>query len=140
MEAMVLISSAHRWMKQGREVFVNAQWETISPAWRDSLLRQHPGGEAQARHLIDEIRTMASSYDDFDTSPEHLSTITARTLMAYGDRDRIDPVEEAVEAYRAIPNASLWVVPGQGHGVGMVEDPEGFLKVSMAFLREDWPS
>ncbi len=136
MEAMVLISSAHRWMQQGREVFKDTRWETISPAWRDSLLRQHPGGEAQARYLVDEIRTMSRSYEDFDTSPEHLSTITARTLMAYGDRDRLDPVEEAVEAYRAIPNAALWVVPGQGHGVGMLQDPEGFLKVVKAFLRE----
>ena len=140
MDSMVLISSAHRWMRQGREVFRDARWDTISPAWRESLLRQHPGGEPQCRYLIDEIRTMAGSYDDFDTSPEHLSLITARTLMAYGDRDRIDPVEEAVEAYRSIPNASLWVVPGQGHGVGMLQDPEGFLKAVMGFLREDWPA
>jgi len=138
-EAMVLISSAHRWMKQGREPFRDIRWETIRPGWRESLLRQHPGGEAQSRALIDEVRAMVDSYEDFDTSPEHLSTITARTLVAYGDRDRLDPVEEAVEAYRAIPNAALWVVPGRGHGVGMLEDPEGFLKVVMAFLREGWP-
>jgi pimeloyl-ACP methyl ester carboxylesterase len=139
-EAMVLISSAHRWMKKGRDAFRDTRWETISPEWRERLLRRHPGGEPQARALIDELRCMTDNYDDFDTSPEHLSTITARTLMAYGDRDRIDPVEEAVEAYRAIPDASLWVVPGHGHGVGMSDDPDGFLRVVRPFLREGWPA
>ena len=32
-----------------------------------------------------------------------LSTVTTRTLVAFGDRDDINPVELAVEMYRALP-------------------------------------
>jgi pimeloyl-ACP methyl ester carboxylesterase len=32
----------------------------------------------------------------------------------FGDRDG-HPVEVAVELYRALPHAQLWIVPGQAH-------------------------
>ena len=44
-----------------------------------------------------------------------LSTVTTRTLVAFGDRDDINPVELAVEMYRALPNAELWVMPSTFH-------------------------
>jgi pimeloyl-ACP methyl ester carboxylesterase len=35
--------------------------------------------------------------------------------VVHGDRDELYPVELAVELHRAIPRASLWVVPRAGH-------------------------
>lgn len=48
-------------------------------------------------------------------TPEELSRIQARTLLVVGDRDTLVPLELALEMYRAIPNAALWVVPREGH-------------------------
>jgi pimeloyl-ACP methyl ester carboxylesterase len=45
-----------------------------------------------------------------------LSTITASTMIIYGDRDPLYPVEIALEMYRAIPKSALWIVPNGGHG------------------------
>ena len=53
---------------------------------------------------------------DMNFTAADLGRITARTLVVYGDRDPLYPVEMGVAIYRAIPNASLWVVPGGGHG------------------------
>lgn len=47
-----------------------------------------------------------------------LSTITARTLIIHGDRDPYFPVDIAVEQYRSIPHAYLWIRPNHGHYVG----------------------
>lgn len=33
----------------------------------------------------------------------------------WGDRDETNPIDIAVELYKAIRHASLWVVPDQGH-------------------------
>ena len=49
-------------------------------------------------------------------TPPSLSQITAPTLIVYGDRDFLYPVEMGVEMYRAIPRSALWVVPNRGHG------------------------
>ena len=41
--------------------------------------------------------------------------ITAPTLILSGDRDNFCSVEQAVEAYRQLPNGELAVLPGHGH-------------------------
>jgi pimeloyl-ACP methyl ester carboxylesterase len=66
---------------------------------------------------------------------ERLSTIAARTLVVSGDRDPLYPVELAVELYRGIPNALLYVVPGGGHGPIFGAERERFAERALAFLR-----
>lgn len=48
-----------------------------------------------------------------------------------GDRAR---VELAVELYRGIPLASLWVVPNGMHGPIFVSEREAFVREAMVFL------
>jgi len=53
----------------------------------------------------------------------------------YGDRDQLYPVEMGVQMYRAIPGASLWVVPGGGHGpIFAPHEREAFAREALAFL------
>jgi hypothetical protein len=40
----------------------------------------------------------------------------------------------AVEMYRAIPRASLWVVPGGGHGPIFGEERPAFARTSLPFV------
>ena len=42
--------------------------------------------------------------------------VLAPTLIVYGDRDPLCPVEMSIEMYRAIPRSALWIVPNGGHG------------------------
>ena len=59
----------------------------------------------------------------------------ARTLVVYGDRDPLYPVEMGVAMYRAIPNSALWVVPGGGHGPVFFAAAEEFATKSLEFLK-----
>jgi pimeloyl-ACP methyl ester carboxylesterase len=54
--------------------------------------------------------------DDPNFTPPQLATISADTLIVFGDRDPLYPVSLAVELREAIPNSWLWVVPNGGHG------------------------
>jgi pimeloyl-ACP methyl ester carboxylesterase len=65
-----------------------------------------------------------------------LSTIAARTLIVHGDRDPLYPVELAVELFRNIPNAALWVVPNGGHGPIFGEQAPPFAAAALSFLRD----
>jgi pimeloyl-ACP methyl ester carboxylesterase len=76
----------------------------------------------------------AQSTDDMAFEPADLAAITAPTMIVYGDRDPLYPVEMAVAMYRAIPRASLWVVPGGGHGPIFGEQAAPFAQAARAFL------
>jgi pimeloyl-ACP methyl ester carboxylesterase len=74
-------------------------------------------------------------------TPPYLSTITARTLIVHGDRDRFFPVSIPVEMYRAIPDSYLWVIPNGLHRPEWVfgEAHAGaFAKAALEFLNGDW--
>lgn len=58
---------------------------------------------------------------------EELQSITAPTLLVFGDRDIVTP-EHAVEMFRAIPGAQLCVVPNAGHGMMPAETVISFLR------------
>jgi pimeloyl-ACP methyl ester carboxylesterase len=133
--AMVLVSatshfpeSARRIMRQvGRDEPPESEWQ--------SLRQRHPLGDQQIRALWGYIRSFAERDDDMSFTPSHLSTIQARTLIVYGDRDPLYPVEIAVEMYRAIARAALWVMPGRGHGEIFGDERETFVRIARAFLR-----
>jgi pimeloyl-ACP methyl ester carboxylesterase len=44
-----------------------------------------------------------------------LARVTAPTLILSGDRDEFCPVEQAVAAYRHLPDGELAILPGHGH-------------------------
>ena len=79
---------------------------------------------------------MKDSYDDMNFTASSLSKITAATLIVYGDRDPLYPVEMAVEMYRAIPRSALWVMPNGGHGPIFFDAANQFAQTALAFLRQ----
>jgi pimeloyl-ACP methyl ester carboxylesterase len=80
------------------------------------MRERHTHGEAQVQQLFSMVRGLADSYDDVNFTPPHLATITAETLIVFGDRDPLYPVSLAFDLHRAIPRSYLWVVPNGGHG------------------------
>ena len=83
-------------------------------------------------------RRFAESYDDVTFTPPYLGTISAETLIVFGDRDPLYPVSLACEMYRAIPRSHLWVVPHGGHGPVFGDAAPRFVETSLAFLGGAW--
>jgi pimeloyl-ACP methyl ester carboxylesterase len=134
--AMVLVSATPYFPQQMRAIAATFDADALSEAEWSRLRQRHVHGDEQIRALWEITRGFATSYDDMAFTPPLLATIRARTLVVHGDRDPLYPVELALELYRSIPKASLWVVPDGGHGpiFGALAPP--FAEASLAFLRE----
>jgi pimeloyl-ACP methyl ester carboxylesterase len=98
------------------------------------MRERHTRGDEQILALWRLQRALKDSYDDMNFTPPLLSTIAARTLIVYGDRDPLYPVEIAVGMYRAIPRAALWVVPGGGHVPIFLDARAEFVRAALEFL------
>jgi pimeloyl-ACP methyl ester carboxylesterase len=97
----------------------------------------HAGGMDQMLALCEQFRAVTESTTDMNFTSARLGTISARTLIVYGDRDPLFPVELAVEQYRAIPEASLWVLPDRGHGTAFSREwSDEFVRVALDFLQD----
>jgi len=116
-EAMVLVSATIRFPAQARAIMAQVPLAADQPAQEWEIMRRrHKHGDEQIVALWDWARGMSDSYDDMNFTPALLSKITASTLIVYGDRDPLYPVEMALEMYRAISRSALWIVPNAGHG------------------------
>jgi pimeloyl-ACP methyl ester carboxylesterase len=71
-------------------------------------------------------------------TPPYLSTITARTLIVYGDRDPFYPINIPIEIYKAIDKSYLWIIANGGHVPIFGEMSDRFVETSLAFLRDEW--
>jgi pimeloyl-ACP methyl ester carboxylesterase len=134
--AMVHVSGAPRFPDEARAIMRTMTEKGRSAAdWADMRSRHHRGDD-QIRALWRHAREFADDREDMNFTFATLSSITARTLIVHGDRDPLYPVELAVELLRAIPTASLWVVPGAGHGPIFGNQAAPFAKTASAFLAE----
>jgi pimeloyl-ACP methyl ester carboxylesterase len=134
-EAMVLVSATPYFPEQARRLMRMVPVEDQPAAEWQVMRERHKHGDAQIRALWQQQRALADSYDDLSFTPPALGRITARTLIVYGDRDPLYPVELGVELYRAIPRAALWVLPGAGHGPIYLEAAAPFVKAALELFR-----
>jgi pimeloyl-ACP methyl ester carboxylesterase len=132
-EAMVLVSAMPYFPAQARPIMRHYADSLPDTQW-EVLRRTHPGGDPQIHALLASTTAFADSYDDMDFTPPLLSTIQARTLIVQGDRDPLYPVELSVEMAKAIPQSSLWIIPGSGHGPVFGERWNEFLATAFGFL------
>jgi pimeloyl-ACP methyl ester carboxylesterase len=133
-EAMVIVSATPYYPVQARALMALMKEENQSPDEWAVMRARHKHGDEQIRALWRIGNGFKDSYDDMNFTPPLLSRITARTMIVAGDRDPLYPVELPVEMYRAIPSASLWVVPNGGHGPIFGEQRAGFVAAARAFL------
>lgn len=136
-DAMVLVSATPYFPQPLRDAaarFTRDAFAQLSAAERDALRVRHVHGDEQLLALYDMTRSFATSYDDMAFTPEMLATIGARTLIVHGDRDPLYPVELAVELFRGIPQAALWVVPYGGHGPIFGAQAAPFATAALAHL------
>lgn len=115
-EAMAVVSATMYFPEQARAIMrqVPLLEDQSSQEW-ERMRKSHKRGEQQIADLWNWTCSLQDSYDDMNFTPPALSRVTAPTLIVYGDRDPLYPVEIAMEMYRAIPRSSLWVIPNGGH-------------------------
>jgi len=135
-EAMVLVSATMHFPEQARAIMAQVPQAADQPPQEWEIMRKrHKHGDEQIAALWDWARGMKDSRDDMNFTPQSLSNITASTLIVYGDRDFLYPVEMAIEMYRAIPRSALWVVPNGGHGPVFFDAASQFAQTALAFFR-----
>ena len=136
-EAMVLVSATMYFPEQARKIMSQVLVENQPPEEWAAMRQRHKLGDQQIRTIWEQQRALKDSYDDVSFTPPQLSRITAPTLIVFGDRDPLYPVEMAIEMYRAIPRSSLWIVPGGGHGPVFVDAAAQFVQTTLAFFRNN---
>ena len=135
-EAMVVVSAAMYFPEQARAIMRRVPAADNQPPqeW-ETMRKRHKLGDEQIVALWEWTRGMKDSYDHMNFTPPSLSRMTASTLIVYGDRDPLYPVEMAVEMDRAIPRSTLWVVPNGGHGPVFFDASAQFAQTALAFFR-----
>ncbi len=134
MIAMIHVSGTPRFPDQARAIMKTMTEEGRSAAEWTEMRGRHHHGDDQIRALWRHAREFADDHDDMNFTSSSLSAITARTMIVHGDRDPLYPVEQAVELYRGIPGAALWVVPNGGHGPIFGEQAAAFAAAALTFL------
>ena len=91
-EAVVLVDGAHRFTKAAQEEASSGspdEFKATLPGLYEALVGWHPGGEEQLRSLMALIGRVVVDPADGGITTADLSTVTTRTLVAFGDRDDI---------------------------------------------------
>jgi pimeloyl-ACP methyl ester carboxylesterase len=132
-ESMVLISATSQFPDQARVIMRRASFGTMPQQVQDMYRKCAKRGDEQVRQLIAQFNAFHDNYEDMNFTARNLSTITARTLVVHGDRDRFFPVEIPVSIYRSIPDAALWIIPGGDH-VPIYDSAIPFTSTALQFL------
>jgi pimeloyl-ACP methyl ester carboxylesterase len=133
--AMIVVSATMYFPEQARAIMRKVSVENQPSNEWEIMRKRHKLGDDQIVALWEWQRGMSGSYDDMNFTPPSLSRITASTLIVYGDRDFLYPIEMAIDLYRAIPKSALWVVPHGGHGPVFLDAAPLFAQTALAFLR-----
>jgi pimeloyl-ACP methyl ester carboxylesterase len=132
-DSMVLISATSHFPDQARDIMRRASFANMPQQVQEMYRECAKRGETQISQLITQFNALHKNYDDMNFTAQSLSTITARTLIVHGDRDRFFPVEIPVSIYRSIPEASLWIIPGGDH-VPIYDSAVPFTSTALRFL------
>jgi pimeloyl-ACP methyl ester carboxylesterase len=138
LESMVIVSAPPYFPAQARSLQRQFSEAMVGDVEMQRMRTRHVRGDAQLEQLFAHVRAFADSYDDVNFTPPYLSTITAETLIVFGDRDPLYPVSLAMDLYAAIPRSYLWVVSNGGHGPVFRDAAPRFAETALSFLRGDW--
>jgi len=133
--SMVVVSAPPYFPSQARVLMRQTSAAMFGDAEMERMRARHRDGDRQIQQLFACSRAMADRYDDVSFTPPQLATVTADTLIVFGDRDPFYPVSLAFELRAAIPRSHLWVIPDGGHGPIFGDQAPAFAAASLAFLK-----
>jgi pimeloyl-ACP methyl ester carboxylesterase len=134
--SMVLVSATPYFPESARAIMRQIAVKNQPPGQWEVMRKRHKLGDEQILALWEWQRGMNDSYDGMNFTPPLLGAIEASTLIVYGDRDFLYPLEMAIDMYRAIPRWALWVVPNGGHGPVFLDPAPQFIETALKFLRK----
>jgi pimeloyl-ACP methyl ester carboxylesterase len=134
LSAMVLVSAVPYFPEQARRLMRETPVDAQPAGEWASMRARHPQGDDQIRALWKHQHDLGESYDDMNFTPPRLGRIHTETLVVFGDRDPLYPVELAFELYRALPNAALAVLPRAGHAPVFVDAAAPFVASVLEFF------
>ncbi len=134
--ALIAISAPAAFPEQARAIQRVYSQAMLSDADL-AMMRQRHRRTGQIDVLFAQVHAFADG-DDPNFTPQQLATITADTLIVFGDRDPLYPVSLAVELRQAIPRSWLWVVPNGGHGPVFGGHAPLFVETALAFFAGDY--
>jgi pimeloyl-ACP methyl ester carboxylesterase len=138
-EAMVLVGGTDQIGPEVRALLRDPDCEKLTPEEWKAKREIHKHGDEQILALQRIFCAAKDRYDDMNFTPPYLSTISARTLLVHGDRDRLFPVRIPVEMYGAIPHSYLWIVPNGGHIPAFsAKHRDAFQRTALEFLGGAW--
>jgi pimeloyl-ACP methyl ester carboxylesterase len=132
--ALVVVSATPALPEGARAIMREEARRVRSPEERAELLERHAGGTSQVDKLLSDLATMADDRDDLAFSAADLGRIHARTLVVSGDRDPLYGIGAAVDLFRGIPDAELWILPGEGHTPVFGSWRESFARTALRFV------
>ena len=117
-----------RWTEAEVEAMVGPMERIAAekPFWAQRLAETH--GADRWERLAAQMAAFTRALPDQHAPRSLTSAITASTLVSHGDADRFFGVQHAVDLYREIPGARLWVIPGLDHPIQGV-DAHAFAQV-----------
>ena len=130
--ALIAISAPAAFPEQARTIQRLYSQAMLSAADL-AMMRQRHRREGQLDLLVAQVHAFADG-DDPNFTREQLATISADTLIVFGDRDPLYPVALAVDLREAIPQSWLWVVPNGGHGPVFGSHAPLFVDTALTFL------
>lgn len=130
--SLIAISAPPAFPEQAKAVQRKFSQAMFNEAERQKMEQRHPR-PGQIETLLEQVRQMPEGNDPNFTRQD-LGSITADTLIVFGDRDFLYPVSLAVELRDAIPRSWLWVVPNGGHGPVFGPLAQAFVRTALAFL------
>ncbi len=133
-QALVLVAATTHFPEQARAIMRSVDPDAQPESEWTIQRARHSRGDDQIRALWQHARAFADSHDDMNLTAADLARVQARTLIVNGDRDPLYPVEISLELYRGIPNASLFVIPGGGHGPIFEDFRDSFARTARAFI------
>ncbi|MGC4065096.1 MAG: alpha/beta hydrolase [Polyangiaceae bacterium] len=132
-ESMVLVSATSHFPAQARSIMRETSFARIPRQVQQMYRECAKRGDAQIHQLIAQFNAFHDNYNDMNFTERELSTITTRTLIVHGDRDRFFPIEIPVSIHKAIPNSALWIIAGGDH-VPIYDPTVPFVSKALEFL------
>lgn len=120
--------------REAEDFFTTLDWAMEEPPYMpDFFIRVMGEKKAANAPVADKVWHDISEPGDLDYSEEMLSSIRVPTLIVWGDRDKLLPVESAHRFDDLLPNSRKMILSGIGH-VPMAEAPDK----TAVFFRTFW--
>ena len=127
-ESMILIGVSPSF-KGGDNNDDSFSYENLPKPFIQDLKKIHFHGEGQIKALFD-----ANLDYQINLTDQEIEAIDSNCLIVQGDRDEVLGIDAAVELYKKMSHAELWIVPNTGHMALNGPNQDDFLKKSLEFF------